>query len=60
MIEMAGSRDIYRIDYFLIKDWDVEYGFDWIAERDLVDSFLAWVEKEDQLHWSRLTTAQSA
>lgn len=54
LLETTRDTDIYRIDNLLIREWEAEYGFDWITNETLANAFLVWLESQDHLHWKKL------
>jgi hypothetical protein len=52
--ELLPSTEIFRIDDFLVDQWNSRYDYRLLHAPRAVQAFLEWLETQDPLHWAKL------
>jgi hypothetical protein len=54
LTKLVPNVAVFRVDEFLLEDFDLTENYDWHWHREKIDAFLAWLTKQDPLHWQQI------
>jgi hypothetical protein len=52
--KLVPSREVWRIDEFLIEPWNVKYDYRLVRHPDAVQQLIEWLPTQDSRYWSLL------